>query len=80
MPPAEAGRHHVAYALAGARRRDEQDMLGTVVQQHLFREGIAPDDEAGLCAKAGFFDVFLLRPARRAVARHALHDLMDLKA
>ena len=47
VPPAEAGRHHVAYALARARRRDEQDMLGTVVQQHLLREGIAPDDEAG---------------------------------
>ena len=79
MLPADSGRDHVADTLAAARRRNEQDVLRTVVQHEFFAKRVDSDDESVFAdRKPRLFDVLFLCEICRAVAGHALTAFVKL--
>ena len=81
MLPANARRHHVTDTLAAACRRDEQDMLGSVMEHDFVIEWIPADDKTGLLgSKTGFFDVGCFGKIRCPVRTHADHAAVNLIA
>ena len=79
--PAEPRRHHVADALAAARRCNEQNVLGSVMEHDFVVEGVLPDDKSGLLGgEPCLFDVLRLGKVCRSVRAHAGHAAVDLIA